>query len=99
MTNSTTPYSDAAAKAAHCWFKVDQVPRDAASTAWKRAARLRQALWRQARGYPVGAEPYRGGTESTPVGSRLELAFARDSVDEFPLAGRARRCARSPRHA
>ena len=87
MTDSTSGYSAAAAKAANCWFDVDRVARNAASTAWKRSARLRQAQWRAARDLPIGSEPYGGGPESTPVGSRLELAFARESGVNFISAG------------
>lgn len=75
--------SDAAARQAHCWFDVDRVPRDPATTAWKRRARWSQAQWREARGFPVGAQPYGGGPDATPVGSRLELAFARESAANF----------------
>jgi hypothetical protein len=68
---------------AHCWFEVDRVPRDPATTAWKRLARRRQAKWRESRGYPVGAQPYRGGDGATPVGSRLDLDFARATGANF----------------
>jgi hypothetical protein len=79
MTKPVPPYSNAAAKAAHCWFSVDRVSRDPATTAWKRRARWQQAQWRVARDLPIGAEPYGGGSDATPVGSRLELSFARAS--------------------
>lgn len=81
MTKPSIPvtYTDAAAKAAHCWFNVDRVSRDPATTAWKRRARWQQAQWRAARDLPIGSEPYGGGTDATPVGSRLELSFARAS--------------------
>jgi hypothetical protein len=80
-------YTDAAAQAAHCWFNVDRVARDAAATAWKRRARWGQAQWRESRGYAAGSEPYRGGPDATPVGSRLELAFARTSGANFVTPG------------
>ncbi|MGH7438041.1 MAG: PGN_0703 family putative restriction endonuclease [Polyangiaceae bacterium] len=80
-------YTDAAAQAAHCWFNVDRVPRDPAATAWKRRARWGQAQWRESRGYAVGFEPYRGGPGAIPVGSRLELAFARTSGANFVTPG------------
>jgi hypothetical protein len=83
----TSGFSDAAARAAHCWFDVDRVPRDRPTTAWKRRARWGQALWREKRGYPKGSEPYGGGPAATPVGSRLELAFARDSGVNFVTPG------------
>lgn len=79
--------SDADARAAHCWFSVDRVPRDPGTTAWKRSARLAQARWREARAYPVGSQPYRGGAGATPVGSRLDLAFARSSGANFITEG------------
>lgn len=82
-----TEYTNDAAKAAHCWFNVDRVPRDAATTAWKRRARWGQSQWRESRGYAVGFEPYGGGPDATPVGSRLELAFARSSGANFVTPG------------
>jgi hypothetical protein len=87
MTNPVPSYSDAAAQAGHCWFNVDHVPRDPATTAWKRRARRRQAQWREGRGYLIGSEPYRGGADATPVGSRLELALARASGVNFITPG------------
>lgn len=68
---------------ADCWFEVDRASGDPATTAWKRLARRRQARWRERRGYPVGAQPYRGGDSATPVGSRLGLAFAKTSGANF----------------
>ena len=79
---TATP-SPAELREAHCWFDVDRVPKDEASTAWKRRARWGQAKWRTARGFPIGAEPYDGGPDATPVGSRLALDFARDSHANF----------------
>lgn len=61
---------------ASCWFSVDRVSRDPATTAWKRAARLRQARWREQHQWKPGAHPYCGGEGASEVGSRLELAFA-----------------------
>jgi hypothetical protein len=78
---------DADARASHCWFSIDRVPRDPRSTEWKRGARLRQARWREARGYPIGSHPYGGGAGATPVGSRLDLPFARSSGANFITEG------------
>lgn len=75
MANATQ-VTTAAFRAAHCWFSVDRVPNDPATTTWKRTARLRQARWREARGFPIGAEPYAGGDGATLVGSRVALDFA-----------------------
>jgi hypothetical protein len=80
-------FTESAARAQHCWFDVDRVPRDPAATAWKRRARWAQAQWRAARGYPVGSQPYGGGPAARPVGSRLELAFARASGANFLTPG------------
>jgi len=82
-----TRNSTAAAREAHCWFAVDRVAGDRASTAWKRAARLHQARWRLANDYPIGAQPYAGGPDATPVGSRLNLRFAREIGANLLTAG------------
>jgi hypothetical protein len=76
-------YSEATARALHCWFSVDHVARDVETTAWKRLARLRQAQWREVRGYPIGAHPHVGGDKAKPVGSRLALKFAMESGANF----------------
>jgi hypothetical protein len=76
-------YTHASAREAHCWFDSDRVANDPATTAWKRLARWRQACWREARGYPIGAAPYGGGLRSTLVGSRTELAYARRTGANF----------------
>lgn len=80
-------YTDDAARRAACWFGVDRVARDPETTAWKRRARWQQACRREARGFPMGAEPYSGGPESTPIGSRLDLAFARQTGANFLTPG------------
>ena len=90
-----------AARAAHCWFTVDRVANDEATTAWKREARLRQAQWREAHGHPVGAQPYAGGVGATLVGSRLELAFAKGGanfISPRTLAAARGRVANPERH-
>jgi hypothetical protein len=83
----TIEYTPSAAQAAHCWFHVDRVSRDIATTTWKRRARFAQSQWRETHGYPIGCEPYAGGPRSTPVGSRLDLAFARTSGANFITPG------------
>lgn len=40
---------------------------------FQRRARLLQALWREARGLPIGAK-----TSGDPIGSRIPLAFAKE---------------------
>lgn len=92
LTTETTTESTAAdAKSRHCWFDADRVPGDSASTAWKRTARLRQADWREARNLPIGTQPH-GDPQGTPVGSRIELSFAKESGANFLTPG-ARRAA------
>ena len=83
----TVEYTDARAQAVHCWFDVDRVPRNPSATLWKRRARWAQAQWRTALGYQIGSQPYGGGPNSTPVGSRLELSFARESGANFITPG------------
>jgi hypothetical protein len=74
---------------------VDRVSGDREMTAFKRRARLHQALWREARGFPEGTEPTRPkpGTSSRPLGSRLEINFAFESGANF-LTDSARDAAR-----
>jgi hypothetical protein len=45
--------------------------------AFQRAARLRQALWRERMGYPVSL--HRG----KPLGSRLAMPFAKDTLSNY----------------
>lgn len=69
-------------QAHHCWFTVDVVPRDPAMTAFKRSARLRQALWREQRQLPIGGHRGRNG-ERVTSGSRIDLAHARTHGSNF----------------
>ena len=65
--------------AAHCWFDVDRVSGDPATTRWRRHARWTQSQWRTRHGWPIGTAPYAGNPIAIPVGSRLALDFARDT--------------------
>ncbi|HKP61880.1 MAG TPA: hypothetical protein VJV78_34350 [Polyangiales bacterium] len=76
-------YTHAEAQDADCWFDVDRVASEPATTAWKRLARWHQARWRNAQDLPIGSDPLRGGMRSKRVGSRLELEFARSSAANF----------------
>jgi|JI10StandDraft_1071094.scaffolds.fasta_scaffold132223_2 hypothetical protein len=87
METARPEYSEASARARHCWFSVDRVARDPATTEWKRRARWHQSLWREARGLPVGANPYQGGVDAITMGSRLEFDFARRSGANFITPG------------
>lgn len=66
-----------------CLRGVDKVPRDPETTAFKRRARLHQALWREAHGYPIGAQPMTSGVEKNRLGSRLECQFGFRTMANF----------------
>lgn len=76
-------------RAAHCWEAEDRVPGRPAMTAYRRALRLHQARWREARGHPIGTQPIvpRPGAAAREVGSRLPLAYGRDSGATFLTPG------------
>ena len=75
-------------EAAHCWEAEDRVPRRPAMTEFRRRVRLHQALWRQAQGHPIGSQPIDPkGKPARPVGSRLPLAYARETGASFVTAG------------
>lgn len=64
---------------------VDRVPGRPEITAWRRAARLHQHLWREQHGWPVGAQrrPARLGGGSRSVGSLVDDEVARDKGTNF----------------
>jgi PD-(D/E)XK nuclease superfamily protein len=72
-------------EAALCWESSDLVPRRPAMTAFRQSARLRQARWREREGHPIGSQPYapRPGVDARPVGSRIPLAYGRDTGANF----------------
>lgn len=80
---------DSALRAHHCYEAVDRVSGDPATTAFKRRARLHQALWRAARQMPMGTHPTRPrpGESGRPLGSRLEIGFATATGANFLSAG------------
>ncbi len=78
---------------AACWEAVDRVPRDPEMTAFKRRARHQQARWRERNGLPIGHQPTAGGDGARPLGSRLELKYARATGANF-ITDNARRAAR-----
>jgi hypothetical protein len=72
--------------AAKCWEPDDRVPHRPGTTAFRRAARLHQARWRDAHHLPIGTQPFApkdGDDRWRYVGSRLPLAFARESGANF----------------
>jgi hypothetical protein len=59
-------------------------------TAFRRGLRYHQSQWREARGHPVGSQPIEprpGGNPGRPVGSRLPLAYARETGANFVTRG------------
>lgn len=81
-------------EAHHCWENADRVSGDPTTTTFKRRARLQQALWREARSLPEGTEPTRPrpGGPSRPLGSRIEVEFAKRTGANF-VTDQARRAA------
>lgn len=79
------PVSDDELKAHLCLEKVDNVPSDEETTAFKKKARLHQSLWREARNLPIGHQPMRRPPDrkSRPLGSRVELEYARQHGCNF----------------
>jgi PD-(D/E)XK nuclease superfamily protein len=81
--------SKEALKAAHCWEAEDHVPRRPELTEFRRRLRYHQAQWREANGHPIGSQPIAprpdGGTARL-VGSRLQLAYARETGANFLTA-------------
>jgi hypothetical protein len=77
-------------EAAHCWEADDEVPRRPAMTLFRRRLRFHQARWREANGHPIGSQPIAprpGGGTARLVGSRLPLAYARETGANFLSAG------------
>lgn len=76
-------------EAARCWEPSDLVPRRPTMTAFRRRTRLQQAGWREARGHPIGTQPFvpRPGVDPRLVGSRIPLDYARESGANFVTAG------------
>jgi hypothetical protein len=69
-------------EALHCWEADDHVPRRPELTEFRRRLRYQQARWRAANGYPIGSQPIAPRPEvgpARPVGSRLPLAWARET--------------------
>jgi hypothetical protein len=77
-------------EAAHCWEADDQVPRRPAMTEFRRGLRYHQARWRAANGHPIGSQPIAPRPNGGParlVGSRLPLAYAKETGANFLTAG------------
>lgn len=89
MGEVPVPLTEEYLRSVDCWFDTDRVPGDSAMTAFKRRARLHQALWRQERGLPIGVHEHRN--EARPVGSRLAFDMTYPPTENFitPAALRA----------
>jgi hypothetical protein len=73
-------------EAAHCWEADDRVPLRPAMTEFRRVLRYHQAQWREANGHPIGSQPIApkpGGGAVRAVGSRLPLAYGRETGANF----------------
>ena len=81
--------SRAELEGAHCWEADDRVPRRPEMTEFRRMSRYLQARWREAKGHPIGSQPIAPspGEAARPVGSRLPLAYARETGATFLTAG------------
>jgi hypothetical protein len=76
-------------EAAHCWEADDNVPRQPELTEFRRRLRYHQAQWRESKGHPIGSQPIapKPGGATRLVGSRLQLAYARETGANFLTAG------------
>jgi hypothetical protein len=73
-------------EAAHCWEAEDRVPRRPELTEFRRRLRYHQSQWREAQGHPIGSQPIapkEGGGGVRLVGSRLPLAYAKETGVNF----------------
>lgn len=79
------PISDADLRAHDCLKSIDRVPGDPETTAFKRRARLVQALWREKMGLKIGSQPMRPkpGVRPEPLGSRIDIGVARETGANF----------------
>jgi hypothetical protein len=77
-------------EAAHCWEADDRVPRRPDVTDFRRRLRYHQAQWREAHGHPIGSQPIAPKPDDGAVrlvGSRLPLAYARETGANFLTVG------------
>jgi hypothetical protein len=73
-------------EAAHCWEAEDRVPGRPQMTEFRRRLRYHHSVWREAHGHPIGSQPIApkpGGGGVRLVGSRLPLAYARETGANF----------------
>jgi hypothetical protein len=74
-------------EAAHCWWEsADRVPGRPAMTEFRQRLRYHQALWREAKGHPIGTQPLAPrpvDKNVVPIGSRFPLDYAKDTGANF----------------
>ena len=83
------PLTEQELEAAHCLERDDHVPRRPAMTEFRRRVRYHQAQWREANGHPIGSQPIAprpDGARTRLVGSRLPLAYAKETGANFLTA-------------
>jgi hypothetical protein len=86
----TAPLTRQELEAAYCWEADDRMPGRPEMTELRRRLRYHQARWREAHGHPIGSQPIAprpGGSPARLVGSRLPLAYARETGANFITAG------------
>src|SRR2546422_3409395 len=83
-------------EAVHCWEVDDRVQGRPELTAFRRHLRYHQSRWRESKGHPIGSQPIvpKPGATARLVGSRLPLAYARETGANF-LTARALDAARA----
>jgi len=76
-------------EAVHCWEADDRVPGQPELTAFRRQLRYHQSRWRESNGHPIGSQPIapKTGGAARLVGSRLPLAYGRETGANFLTAG------------
>src|SRR2546426_5418659 len=76
-------------EAVHCWEADDRVPGRPELTAFRRQLRYHQSRRRESKGHPIGSQPIvpKPGAATRLVGSRLPLAYARETGANFLTAG------------
>jgi hypothetical protein len=67
----------------YCFEKVDRVSKDDLTTNFKRRARYQQALWREKNKFPIGSQPYKITDKYRPMGSRIKLSCAKQTMANF----------------
>jgi hypothetical protein len=83
------PLDERTLREAHAWEADDRVAGRPEMTDLRRRLRHHQSTWRESKGHPIGTQPIapHPGQESRPLGSRLPLAYARETGANFVTKG------------